>query len=446
MAVLDVFSMPDDVLEIDETRLKKYIQKNDSLVSARYELLWNAYINKYAIFEKKPKARWKPDVRLSVNFAKQITDSFEGFFIGNPIKTHSDNPQVASYVNYIDAYNDMDSGNARLSRIVSIFGRGYELYYTDEDGVECIAQLDPMEAFMIYDESIRRRPRYFVRLFKRDEDNTRYGSISDDYGVRYFQLNGGEFWTSGWEEHGFMDVPATEYVLNDARRGLYEDSLKNIDSYNETISEKANDVSYFADSYMLIKGAELDEKTINYMRDNRIINFEARNANDVDVLFLAKPNGDATQEHLLDRLEKKIYNVSNVINTDDDSTFATTSGEALKYKMIDMLNLAKEKERCFASGLHRRYKVLFGNPVARMPEDAWTTLTFTFRPNVPSNLSEEFDAVSKADGNVSQRTKLSMISAVKDVDKEIEQMKKEKAEASQTSVNNKENDENENGI
>lgn len=422
----DIFVMPDDVEEMDEQRLRKYIQKNDDLIEQRYKPLWNAYINDYEIFHKKPKARWKPDARLSINFAKAITDTFEGFFIGNPVRTHSDDPTVSAYVNYIGAYNDQETGDSELSRIVSIFGRGYELYYTDEEGMLCIAHLDPTDAFMVYDESIKPRPRYFVRVFQR-EDKRRYGSISDNYGVRYFALDSDEFWLTDWDPHLFNTVPANEFVLNEARRGLYEDSLHNIDMYNETVSEKANDVSYFADSYMKITGAELDEKTINYMRDNRIINFEARNAQDVDIDFLAKPNGDATQEHLLDRLEKKIFTVSNVINMDDDHAFATTSGEALKYKLLNMMNLFKTKERFFAAGLHRRYKILFGNPVSKVSADSWTTLSFTFTPNIPSDLSEELDAVSKGVGIVSQRTLLKMVSAVDDVDKEMEEIKKEQA-------------------
>ena len=43
------------------------------------------------------------------------------------------------------------------------YGRGYEMYYVDDIGNIGITYLDPMESFMVYDESILMRPRYLDR-------------------------------------------------------------------------------------------------------------------------------------------------------------------------------------------------------------------------------------------------------------------------------------------
>ena len=74
------------------------------------------------------------------------------------------NEAVAKYVEFLDQYNDQDDNNAELSKICSIFGKGYEMYYVDENGNIGITYLSPLDAFMIYDDSVLERERYFVRL------------------------------------------------------------------------------------------------------------------------------------------------------------------------------------------------------------------------------------------------------------------------------------------
>lgn len=422
---LDIFRMSADK-EMTPTLLAKYIAKNDA-VCHRYKKLWEAYNNDYPIFHQKAKSQWKPDFRMACNFAQVIVDEFEGFFIGNPIKTTSSDEEVAKYVNFLDAYNDQDDRNSELSKIVSIFGRGYEIYYTDEDGVECISYLDPMESFMIYDEAIQPHPLYFVRLYK-DDEGVRRGSISDKEAVRYFKCGAGITWTSEPIPHFFDDVPATEFVLNRQRRGIFENVMSLINSYNTTLSEKLNDVSYFSNAMMKIIGGKIDAETMKFMRENRIVNFSGKNASDLIVEFMQKPDGDTTQENLLNRLENLIFLTAMVVNITDD-TFNNQSGIAIKYKLSPQLNLFKVKERKFTSGLNRRYKILFSNPVSGMKPDAWTTLDYTFTPNIPVDTADEAETAAKLSGITSKKTQLNVISIVKDVDAELEQIEKEQDES-----------------
>ena len=117
--------------------------------------------DRYPIFGLPPKPEYKPDKRIAVNFAKYITDTMNGFFIGIPIKVMCDEDKaVADYVEFLDQYNDQDDNNAELSKMCSIYGKAYETYYVDDLGNIGITYLSPEEAFMIYDDSILERPRY----------------------------------------------------------------------------------------------------------------------------------------------------------------------------------------------------------------------------------------------------------------------------------------------
>ena len=409
---------------LTDDKLMEFIRKHDAECAFRLQKLWDAYMTDYPIFHEKEKPAWKPDNRIAVNFAKYIVDTMNGFFLGNPIKISVDGEaeDIKKYVEFLDQYNDQDDNNAELSKLCSIFGNGYEMYYVDPIGNVGITYLSPMDGFMIYDDSVLQRERYFVRLYI-DDDQVLHGSLSDDENVRWFTIKGKLVWDEDEKKHGFEGVPATEYVENRERIGIFEPVLTMINAYNKAISEKANDVDYFADAYLKVLGAYLDKEDVKHIRDDRIINFDGE-ADKLNVDFLQKPDGDTTQEHLIDRLEKLIFHISMVANISDEN-FGTSSGIAMKYKLQAMHNLEKTKERKFTSGMNRRYRLIFSNPVSGMKNEDWVKLHYKFTPNIPANVLEETEIAGNLDGIVSQETQLGTLSIVDNVQAEIDKLEEE---------------------
>ena len=417
-----IFRIADGV-ELTADLLWEYIKKNDAEVTNHYKKLQNAYNTDYAILHQKEKEEYKPDNRIAVNFAKYIVDTLNGFFIGIPIKVDAEEETVSDYVNYLDQYNDQDDNNAELSKICMIYGRGYEMYFVDDAGEIGITYLDPMESFMIYDESILERSRFFVRTYK-DTKKILHGSVSDGSVIRYFDVNPSLTFREEEKLHGFDGVPAVEYVANKERMGIFESVMPMIDAYNKAISEKANDVDYFADAYLKILGAKLEQDDLKMIRSNRIVNFDGFGDGNLIVEFMQKPSADETQEHLIDRLERLIFQISMVANINDEN-FGSTTGIALKYKLQSMSNLAKTLERKFTSGMNRRYRLIFSNPVSGMKEDDWTLLTYKFTRNFPANELEESQIAGNLSGITSQETQLKVLSIVDDVQAEMERIQEE---------------------
>ena len=367
-----LFRLPSEE-ELSDEKLNEFIAKHNAECAFRFKHLKDAYETDYQIFHQKPKPDYKPDNRIAVNFAKYIVDTFNGFFIGNPIKISVDEDasgKIKKYVEFLDQYNDQDDNNAELSK---------------------------------------------------------HGSVSDDEKVRWFTQKGKLIWEEDEKIHGFCDVPATEYVENKERTCVFEPVISMIDAYNKAVSEKANDVDYFADAYMKVLGSRLEDEDLEHIRDNRIINLEG-DATEVIVDFLQKPNGDTTQENLIDRLEKLIFQISMVANISDEN-FGTSSGIAMKYKLQGMSNLAKTKERKFTSGMNRRYKLIFSNPVSGMKEDDWVKLHYHFTPNIPANVLEESQIAGNLDGIVSQETQLGVLSVVDNVQNEMKKIESEQEKA-----------------
>ena len=72
--------------EMTPELLAEYMTKHKTEINNRYQRLHDAYENKYEISRLAKKPDWKPDNRIPVNFAKYITDTMNGFFIGKVMR------------------------------------------------------------------------------------------------------------------------------------------------------------------------------------------------------------------------------------------------------------------------------------------------------------------------------------------------------------------------
>lgn len=408
--------------------VQKFIELHQEELK-RYKYLMNAYKGQTEIFEYPKKESYKPDNRLSVNFAKYITDTFLGYFNGVPIKKQHPDEGVMSLVSAFDNANDIEDEESELAKLALIYGRSYEFAYQDEEAKTCVVYNSPEDMFLVYDDSIRQKPLFAVRYGVKDEKLT--GEL--------FTLEGN--WRIGGklskveltdeEAKFYNELPVNEFFINEERLGIFETVVPLINSFNKSLSEKANDVEYFSDSYLKFIGAELDEEDLETIRDNRIINFFGRgdkNEN-IQVEFLDKPDSDAQTEHLLDRLQKLIFQISMVANISDEN-FGTSSGIALSYKLEPMSNLALAFQRKFQSALNRRYKLFFSlaTNVPESQRDEWQNLEYVFTRNEPKNLKEEAETASMLMGITSQETALSVLSVVTDVRTEVERIEEETEE------------------
>lgn len=408
--------------------LKEFITRH-KLLAVRYLALKNMYMGNHAILlESSNKPDYKPDNRLVANHAKYIVDTLNGFFTGIPIKTTAESDAANAYIQDFERLNDIDDLNSELSKKCSIYGRCYELLFVDEDARVGSTYIDPTDAFIIYDNSIRERPLYGVR-YTTNADGQLIGTVSDDTAIEYFEQNDDDdLIVTDTVPHYFQAVPMIEYVENEELQGAFEGVETLINAYNRALSEKANDVDYFADAYMAILGALIDDRDLASIKYNRIINMEAPVGGDnVEVKFLEKPNADETQENLINRLETKIFNISMVANINDEK-FGTTSGIALKYKLQSMGNLANVKERKFVRGLNRRYELISNIPNTPIRPEDLTGIKFIFTRNIPNNTAEEAATAAQLYGVTSKETALSTLSVVDDVKRELERITEEAAQ------------------
>ena len=414
----------DEMITLEELGL--FIQEHRKMIP-RFEELKAQYISKPPILDMEEKEAWKPDNRLVVNYGKYIVDTFNGYFSGIPVKISHEDEEINENINTFWNRNNMDDVISELSKITSQYGRGYLYVFQNEESETRVIYEDPMGMFVIYDDTVEKRAKYGVR-YRTTEEGLEGILVTLDYVMEFYENDEGELiFVDEGKPHYYSDLPMIEFVENEERQSLIEPVETLINAYNKAISEKANDTDYFADAYLAILGAELDEDGTHKIRDNRIINiFGTDDVSKIIVEFLDKPDGDVTQENLLNRLERLVYHTSMVANINDES-FGNASGVSLEFKLQPMKNLAAMKERKFVKGLNQLFKIYMSIPnVPNAQMEEWSNIHYRFTRNIPRNIQDEAKTARELEGVVSRETQLSTLSIVDNVKEELNKIEEEK--------------------
>ena len=408
--------------ELTHEQLLEYIKQHQAQVP-RFNELWNQYTSRPPILDEEQKEEFKPDNRLVVNHGRKLVETFNGYFAGISPKLNHDDEVVSDAINDFWKRNDFGDVFAELSKLTSLYGVAYLYIWQDEEANTRVIHNSPMDIFVIKDDSIEGVTKYGVRYNFDDEGNLS-GIVTSNDNITQFDGKGfGEI-----TEHYYPIVPVIEFVENDEQQSIIRPVETLINAYNKTLSFKMNDADYFSDAYMKILGAELDLESIQHIKDNRIINlFGQDGTSGIDVNFLDKPDGNTSQEMLLDRIERLIFQLTIGFNPNGES-YTQASGVALDKMTLPMQNLAGTKERKFTKGLNSLMQCFTSLPtnVPASKRDSWIDIEYRFTRNIPRNLNDEAEVARALEGIISKETQLSILSVVDDVKLEIEKMEDER--------------------
>lgn len=405
------------------------------LMLPRYEYLENLYLGFHDIFRLPEKEGWKPDHRLAVGFPRYITDTFIGYAYGKPIKVQSEDEKFDEAMQLFAKRNALKDHNKEMAKVACKFGHAFEYLYQNENTETRVTRFTPRQMFIVYDDSVAERALFAVRYGYHGEKSKLRGKLYGEILTPSQVLKFEEYKITDENDNPYGKIPVVEWKLNEERIGLYESVAGLVETYNAALGEKANDVESFAEAYLAIMGAEIDEEGIRRIRDSRIINlYGTNNAKDVLIQFLQKPTADGTQENLLDRLETLIYQTSMVANISDDSFGGATSGTSLAYKLQAMSNLAESFDSKVEKSIRKRLKLFCTLSTNTPRQDAYEDVEITFTRNVPKNLLEEAQTAAQLSGIVSHETQLRGLSIVADPKAELERIKAEDEESQPLSV------------
>lgn len=416
--------------------LQSFIQYNQQ-ASVDYQKNMHMYVGDHEVLHNLGRGLG-PDNRLVANLPHYIVDTYNGFFSGIPTKIALNDELKNELLQQWNNTNSFQDKLSEISKQTDIYGRSFAFVYQDENSETKLAYTSPMEAFIIYDDTVARQPLAFVRYW-RDAENKQAAKVyyADDIWDYYDDVL-----TLSDETNPFGVIPAVEFYANEERQGVFDNVKTLINALDKVLSQKANQVEYFDNAYLKILGINLDQDGDGQpdvdIINNQLIYSPDADATNATVDFITKPDGDNMQEHIIDRLISMIYQISMVANLNDEAFAGNSSGVALHYKLLPMQNMAANKERKFTQALRKLYRVVFsvGTVLPESDVDAWQNLHFKFTRNLPVNLADEAQTASTLSGIVSKETQLTTLSIVDDPKEELKRMRREQADDVKNTLQN----------
>lgn len=372
------------------------------------------------------------DNRAIHNFAEYVSGFIQGYLVGIPIKTTYPNDDTEEQIRDINRTNDADEHNSDLVLDQSIFGRAYELLYRSIDDETRFKTSDVLETFVIYDDTIEMLPIAGVRyVYNRFSETTTVYLYTDYKIIEYDLGNDFKLTIKNEESHAFKGVPIIEYANDRFRRGDFEKVLSLIDLYDEAQSDTANYMTDFNDAMLKIVGnVDIDASEAKDMKEHNILLLQvepsAEGNTHADADYIYKKYDVQGTEKYKDRVKNDIHMFTYTPNMDDESFAGTQSGEALKYKLFGLEQKRATKERLFKKALRNRYRLI--NNIMNIASEGGfevNDIGITFTPNLPKNLLEEIKAFTELGGNLSEETKLGILSIVENPQEEMEKIREE---------------------
>ena len=146
---------------------------------------------------------------------------------------------------------------------------------------------------------------------------------------------------------------------------------------------------------------------------------------DAEAGYLTKSVSDTQIENMLKNINDTIHKISNSPDFTDE-TLMSQSGVAIKYKLIGFENVSSSIVANMTKALQKRIELICAVLRLTNGDNTWRDVQIVFTRNLPQNITDTAQVINQLRGIVSDKTLLSLLPFIKDIDAELEQIQQEK--------------------
>lgn len=423
--------------EITPEIVSRYIKRHITSDVPRLSLLYDYYCNIHRILDRQKEANLSNN-KIIAAYPQYIANFTSGYLLGEPVSYTAASGDITELK---DTLKKADSAtqDADLALDAAIFGRAYDYVYmsADETTYPKLARLSPLNAFVVYDDTVEQNPVFGVHYYETTDENGMKQGYKGFYATESFVQNftlGTNYEVKASEErypHYFGKVPIDEIYNDGQRMGDFEPVKELIDAYELLQSDRVNDKEQFVKALLLISGGYLgvdkEEKTETYnsIREYGLLELpEGANAS-----YLTRQFDETSIEVLSKAISSDIHKFSAVPDMSDEKFSGNSSGVAMKFKLIALDQRMKTKERFFAEGLRYRIECIKNVGFAGNIDPA--DIEFSFKRSLPANELEIAQTVATLQSIVPTETLLAQIPFISDPEAEAAKLAEEKAQAAE---------------
>jgi SPP1 family phage portal protein len=371
--------------------------------------------------------------KINVDFVGQIVDMKVGYFAGDPIaysydKTKPEAEVAIEQLQWFARRNVLEDKDEEVTKFCSLCGYGARLLYL-KDGQERVLTLKPWETILIGTDGIT-EPEFAIRYYDYEVEAGEVKRRVEFYTPTqvFYYIDDAAGFSKDLSEpmnpkmHLYDYCPIIGYENNSELLSDIEKHLALIDAYDRSLSDMNSFIEGWRLAYMKAKGFRVDEKAVEQARLTGVFSLDDK---DMDIDFFTQDINDGAIENHLDRIKREIYEKSGTPNMSDESFSGNASGVALEHKLTAFENKRSTFEKKFKTATIRMFEVLATSwSKKRIPFDAFS-VNMQFKRNLPEDLEYEAKIQNLLKGLMSDTTRLSLFSQIKDVDKELELIEEE---------------------
>lgn len=397
----------------------------------------NKYLNYYSgkqdILQKFTKDESKPCNRIVTNYCYNIVQNYQGYLTGQDV-TYSSTQDISAIQDILN-YNDVGATDNELLRNALIYGLAFEIAYIDEDKKQRFKVLDSRECIPIYDNTLNQELMYVIRYYAVDTTDATKGynvEVYDKDFVRHFKSDCAYSSISMIAEvpHYFKQVPITVFTLNREEVSIFDKIVSLQDAYNNLLSSEIDDFQAFCDAYLVLKGVTAEDEDVMSMKENRVLLLPPDNqtVSGAEASYLSKSISDTQIENMLKNINDTIHKIAASPDFSQES-FGTSSGIALRFRLLGFENAASSIVKNMTKALQRRIELICDilNLTGEGNEALWRDIEIVFKRNIPVDNMEAASIVNTLRGLVSDKTLLTLLPFITDIDREMELIKEQQA-------------------
>lgn len=379
-----------------------------------------------------------PNNKLVANHAEYITTIAVGYMHGAAVTYSGEGRDLlAALFHEIEE----DSHNAELGTDISVFGRGYEMLFMNDDVIPYpeLAVLSPFTTNVVCDTTTKHKSMFaFSLVADLNLQNKVQGytvvvyckGFIDIYYCKNLRAVHSYILRSR-EPSYFGKVQVTEYLNNARGRGDFEGVITLIDAYNLLQSDRINDKEQLADSLLAIEngsfGDDDDERseTAALIKREKILELD----NGGKAYWLVKSMNEDQVEILKKAIKDDIHEFSKIPCLTDENFVGNSSGVAMKYKLLGLEDLGKTKERYFKRGLKRRLQMFENIFYIQAKPFSASDISITMKRTLPVDEETQAKIATETEGFISWETRIRRYDPDIDVEGERDRLANEAATA-----------------
>ena len=424
-----IYQVMADNNEINKDNVIKWFQVfQDSILPTRQEL--GAYYDGENIIKKQGAVEGRPNYSINVNMAKYVVDVATGYTFGIPITYDTKNENTKTVLDTLQYINkNCNAGEIDFQQggDMSTYGVSYQLIMVKE-GTEKLEDriiykwLNPLQTFYVIDNTVLQNPLCAVYFYSYVENNVQKTKIYVYDSTNEYIFNGAQsnFILQSTKPHSMGYIPIIQSLNNDDAFGDFKSVTNLLDSLSLAISNNTDNLQSIANAILAASGATLSKEDIELFNTYKVANLSPG----AKMEWVIKNINSEAEKMQIDNLLKFIFQISQVPDITDDAFGGNQSGVAMRYKLWGLDQLFATKTTKYKKTIFQRFRILlhllqyqFKSNVAMLDN-----INVTFTRNFPQDFSAEYQMVQALKDVVSDRTLLSNISIVEDVDAELEEL------------------------